>query len=72
MDKEKKREESDVAGKRPDIGIKTLQGMDNEGHLKGSNQSAFNECSAQEHQRSDHNELNQTDNRETVSGTESV
>ena len=61
-----------MAGKRPDIGIKTLQGMDNEGHLKGSNQSAFNERSAQEHQRSDHNELNQTDNRETVSGTESV
>ena len=71
MDNQKNRE-GDVAGKHPDTGMKTVQGMDHEGHQKGSHQSAFNEQSAQEHQRSDHNELNQTDNRETVSGTESV
>lgn len=56
-----------------DMGIKTYEGQDNEGHLHGSNQQAFNERSAQEHQRrEDDNKLNREDGRGTVSGTENV
>lgn len=56
-----------------DMGIKTYEGQDNEGHLHGSNQQAFSERKAQEHQRrEDDNELNKKDARGTVSGTESV
>jgi hypothetical protein len=69
---QKKWEEGDMAGQLPDMGIKTVQGMDNEGHLKGSHQSTFNERSAQEHEKNDDNELNKTDARGTVSGTENV
>jgi hypothetical protein len=72
MDNQKKWNEGDVAGQHSDMGIKTVQGMDHEGHLPGSNQSTFNERSAQEHERNDENELNKTDARGTVSGTESV
>jgi hypothetical protein len=72
MDEQKKWNEGEVAGKTPDMGIKTVQGMDSEGHLTGSNQQSFNERSAQEHERSDDNELNKTDDRGTVGGTESV
>lgn len=64
--------EGEAAGQHPDMGVKTDQGMDHEGQLKGSHQSAFNESSAQEHQRSDRNPLNKTDDRGTISGTESV
>lgn len=69
---EKKWNESDMAGQIPDMGIKTVQGMDSEGHLHGSNQQSFNERRAQEHEKNDDNELNKTDARGTVSGTESV
>ena len=56
-----------------DMGIKTHEGQDNEGHIRGSKQEAFSERSAQEHQRhEDDNELNREDARGTVSGTESV
>lgn len=62
-----------MAGQLPDMGIKTVHGMDDEGHLPGSNQSTFNERSAQEHQKEeDRNELNRKDARGTVSGTEGV
>ena len=64
--------ESEVAGQHPDRAIKSDQGMDHEGHLKGSRQSAFNESSAQEHQRSDKNPLKKTDDRGTIEGTESM
>ncbi len=68
-----KRTESTEAGKHRDMGIKTSQGQDSEGHIKGSNQEKFNERSAQEHQqKEDDNELNKTDARGTVGGTESV
>jgi hypothetical protein len=69
---QKKWNEGDIAGQVPDMGIKTVQGMDHEGHLSGSNQSTFNERSAQEHERADDNELNKTDDRGKVSGTEGV
>lgn len=69
---EKKWNEGELAGKVPDMGIKTVQGMDHEGHLPGSNQSTFNERSAQEHERADDSELNKLDDRGTVGGTESV
>lgn len=69
---EKKWNEGDVAGRVPDMGIKTVQGMDSEGHLHGSNQSTFNERSAQEHEKNDDSELNKTDQRGKVGGTESV
>jgi hypothetical protein len=56
-----------------DMGIKTHEGQDNEGHLHGSNQEAFNERRAQEHQRrEDKSKWNKEDARGTVSGTESV
>jgi hypothetical protein len=72
MDNQKKWNEGDMAGQVPDMGIKTVQGMDHEGHLKGSNQSTFNERSAQEHERNDDSELNKIDQRGTASGTESA
>jgi hypothetical protein len=72
MEQDKKWNEGAEAGKHRDMGIKTVEGMDHEGHLHGSKQSAFNESSAQEHQRSDRNPLNETDERGTVSGTENV
>ncbi len=69
---QKKWNEGDMAGQVPDMGIKTVQGMDHEGHIHGSNQSSFNERSAQEHEKNDDSELNKTDARGTVGGTESV
>lgn len=60
-----------MAGRLPDMGIKTVQGMDSEGHLRGSKQSEFDERSAQQHQKEeDNNELNQKDARGTVKGAE--
>ena len=61
--------EGDLAGKHRDMGIKTVEGQDNEGHIKGSKQSAFNEQSAQEHERSDNSELNRLDGRDEAKGT---
>ena len=58
--------EGDLADQLPDMGTGS------EGHLKSSNQSSFNECSAQEHEKPDDNELNKTDARDTVSGMENV
>jgi hypothetical protein len=72
MDKNKKWNEGEETGKQRDRNIKTAAGKDNEGHLHGSNQSAFNERSAQEHQRSDKNPLNETDDRGTEPGTENL
>lgn len=66
------KKEDELAGKQRDMGIKTIEGQDNEGHLPGSNQSTFNERSAQEHERNDDNELNRTDARGDVKGTEPV
>ena len=57
--------EDALAGKHRDMGIKTVEGQDNEGHVKGSKQSEFNERSAQEWQKKeDENELNRTDARD--------
>lgn len=64
--------EDELAGKHRDMGIKTAEGQDNEGHLKGSNQRTFNEQSAQEHERNDDSELNRLDARGDVKGTEGV
>ena len=64
--------EGDLAGKHPDMGIKTADGQDNEGHLKGSKKSAFNERSMQEHERQDDTELNHLDAREEANGTSSL
>jgi hypothetical protein len=65
--------ESTEAGKHRDMGIKTVQGQDNEGHINGSKQAEFNERSAQEAQsHEDENPLNKTDTRGGVSGTEQV
>lgn len=64
--------EGDLAGKHPDMGIKTAEGQDNEGHLAGSNQAGFNEQSAQQHEQEDDNELNRKDARGDVRGTASV
>jgi hypothetical protein len=61
--------EDSLAGKQRDMGIKTVEGQDNEGHLKGSKKSAFNERSMQEHERRDENELNHLDAREDAKGT---
>lgn len=72
MDQNKKWKEGDEAGKHRDRSIKTAEGLDSEGHLHGSNQGAFNERSAQEHQRSDKNPLNEKDDRGTVPGTENL
>jgi hypothetical protein len=70
MDSNKR--EGELAGKHRDMGIKTADGQDNEGHLAGSNLSTFNEQSAQEHERNDNSELNRLDARGDVKGTESV
>jgi hypothetical protein len=68
-----KNTESTEAGKHRDMGIKTVEGQDHEGHIKGSKQEEFNERSAQDYQQNeDDNELNKTDARGTVGGTESV
>lgn len=66
---ENKKNEGELAGKHRDMGIKTIEGQDNEGHLKGSRKSAFNERSTQEHERSDNNELNRLDDRDEAKGT---
>ena len=59
------KKEEQLAGKQRDMGMKTIEGQDNEGHVKGSKQSEFNEHSAQEWQKKeDENELNRTDARE--------
>ena len=59
--------EGELAGKNQDMGIKTIEGQDNEGHVNGSKQSEFNERSAQEWQKKeDENELNRTDAREAA------
>ena len=56
-----------------DMGIKTYEGQDNEGHIHGSKQQSFNERHAQEQQRKeDSHELNREDARGTVKGTENV
>ena len=58
------KKEEQLAGKNRDMGIKTIEGQDNEGHVNGSKQSAFNEQSTQEwQQKEDENELNRTDAR---------
>ena len=65
--------EGTEAGKHRDIGIKTAAGQDNEGHIEESKQSEFNEKNAQQNQRrEDESELNRTDARDNVQGTESV
>jgi hypothetical protein len=65
--------ESTEAGKHKDIGIKTVGGQDSEGHVKGSKQAEFNEQNAQANQRrEDESELNRTDKRDNLQGTESV
>ncbi|HYO22797.1 MAG TPA: hypothetical protein VER36_10350 [Flavisolibacter sp.] len=65
--------ESTEAGKTPGIGIKTVQGQDSEGHISGSKQEEFSERRAQEdQQREDEADLNKTDARDKVQGTESV
>jgi len=65
--------ESTEAGKHRDMGIKTVQGQDNEGHVHGSKQAEFNEQRAQDAQhREDENPLNRTDARGNTSGTEQV
>jgi len=65
--------ESSEAGKHRDIGIKTGQGQDAEGHFNGSKQAEFDEQRAQANQRrEDESELNRTDARDNVQGTESV
>jgi hypothetical protein len=67
------RTESTEAGKHRDMGIKTVQGQDNEGHVKGSKQAEFNEQRTQDAQRDeDDNPLNKEDARGTVKGTEQV
>ncbi len=59
--------EGELAGKNRDLGIKTIEGQDNEGHIKGSKQSAFNERSAQERQQEeDDNGLNRKDARDNA------
>jgi hypothetical protein len=65
--------ESSEAGKHRDMGIKTVKGQDNEGHIKGSKQAEFNERTAQEAQsHEDENPLNRTDARSNAGGTEQV
>jgi hypothetical protein len=57
--------EDALAGKHPDMGIHGIEGQNNEGHVKGSKQSEFNEHAAQERQKSeDDNELNRKDARD--------
>lgn len=63
--------EGELAGKHRDMGIKTADGQDSEGHISGSNQSKFNERAAQERQKEeDDNELNRTDARDGVHNSE--
>jgi hypothetical protein len=57
--------EGELAGKHRDIGIKTIEGQDNEGHVRGSKQSEFNERRTQDLQKKeDDNELNRKDARD--------
>ena len=59
--------EDQLAGKHRDMGIKTVEGQDNEGHVAGSNLSNFDEEHAQERQKTeDDNELNGKDARDEV------
>lgn len=61
------KKEGGLAGKHRDMGIKTIEGQDNEGHIRGSKQSEFNERSAQERQKQeDNNELNRKDARDDM------
>jgi hypothetical protein len=54
--------EGKLAGKHRDMGIKTIEGQDNEGHIHGSQQSSFDEQRTQERQKEeDNNELNSKD-----------
>lgn len=59
--------EGDLAGKHRDMGIKTIEGQDNEGHVTGSQQASFNERKTQERQKEeDNNELNRKDARDDI------
>ena len=57
--------EGALAGKYPDMGIKTIEGQDNEGKLLGTRQQKEGEPTAQElRQHEDESELNKKDARE--------
>jgi hypothetical protein len=59
--------EGELAGKHRDMGIKTIEGQDNEGHVRGSKQSEFNERSTQDMQKKeDQSELNRKDARDDM------
>ena len=59
--------ENELAGKHRDMGIKTIEGQDNEGHVRGSKQSEFNERKTQDRQKQeDKNELNRKDARDDM------
>ena len=62
------KKENELAGKHRDMGIKTIEGQDHEGHVKGSKQSEFNERSAQESEQNDDAELNKKDARDNMHG----
>ena len=65
--------EGDLAGKHDNMGIKTIEQQDHEGHVKGSKQAEFNEQSAQERQsQEDDHELNKRDARDDMHNTGGV
>jgi hypothetical protein len=65
--------EDQLAGKHRDMGIKTVEQQDSEGHVIGSKQAEFNERSSQQQQaREDENELNRKDARDDMHNTGGV
>jgi hypothetical protein len=65
--------EGELAGKQREVGIKTIEQQDSEGHIKGSKQAEFNERFAQEKQKQeDDNELNRKDDRSDMNESGNV
>ncbi|HWJ29575.1 MAG TPA: hypothetical protein VNS32_23755 [Flavisolibacter sp.] len=64
----KRKEEKDVK-KINVLDTRRYEGTDDEGHLKGSNLSHFNEQKAQEAEDNDKSRLNKWDNRDEIHNT---
>jgi hypothetical protein len=55
--------EGSLAGKHRDMGIKTIEGQDNEGHVHGSKQSEFKEQTDLRRAQEDESSFNREDAR---------
>jgi len=64
-----KRKDGNEIEESRDLDTRRFEGTDNEGHIKGSNESHFNERKAQEAEDNDKSRLNKWDNRDEIHDT---